>query len=59
MTTAARQREYGENSIEAGGALGYFQRMMALTTGPVELRLAIENGKRPSASARPSIEQPT
>jgi hypothetical protein len=45
MATVARQREYGESSMDAGGALVYFQRKMAFTTGPVELRRAIANGE--------------
>ena len=43
MATLARQREYGESSMDAGGALDYFQRKMAFTTGPVELSRAIAN----------------
>jgi rhodanese-related sulfurtransferase len=45
MAIVARQREYGESAMDAGGALDYFQGKMAFTTGPVELTRAIANGE--------------
>ena len=43
MATAVKQREYDDSSMDDAGALDYFQRKMAFTTGPVELSRAIEN----------------
>jgi rhodanese-related sulfurtransferase len=43
MATVVRQSEYDESSVDVAGALDYFQRKMAFTTGPVELSRAIEN----------------
>ena len=43
MATTARKREYDEGSMDVPGALDYFQRKLAFTTGPVELNRAIEN----------------
>ena len=43
MATMARKREYDEGSVDVAGALDYFQRKMAFTTGPVELSRAIDD----------------
>jgi rhodanese-related sulfurtransferase len=43
MATMATQGEYSESSMDVAGALDYFERKMAFTTGPIELSRAIEN----------------
>jgi 3-mercaptopyruvate sulfurtransferase SseA len=43
MATTEWKREYDEGSMDVAGALDYFRRKMAFTTGPVELSRAIEN----------------
>lgn len=43
MATTAETREYSDLSMDVTGALDYFTRKMAHTTGPVELQRAIDN----------------
>ena len=40
-----RNREYDDRSMDTAGALDHFEHKVAFTTGPVELKRAIENGE--------------
>ncbi len=45
VATEIVRPEYTDRSMDAAGALDYFARKMAFTTGPVELDRAIRNGE--------------